>query len=467
MRKAQKEQICNFLELLKRAHEEIKKNIEKNNVSVVLGLLEDAQDGMIIIGNLVEKTEGKHIVSMLETYCEMVYQIHERAIELSLKQEKIVSDKDYLEYQQFAKKSYQDLRALLEQMENAVKNNIAAKQQLVFLPYKASMWDSLESVWKAADEDPNCDAYVIPIPYFDRTSDGGFGEMHYEGDLYPKDVPITSYETFDFEEQRPDKIFIHNPYDEYNLVTSVHPNFYSKKLKEYTENLIYIPYFVLSEVDIENEEAVESMSHFCKVPAVLYADKVIVQSERMKQVYVKVLTEWQGEHTKQTWEEKILGLGSPKMDKVANTKKEDLEIPEEWQAVIQKADGRSKKVIFYNTSLSAFLEHSDSYLKKIEDVLKVFQQEKEDVALLWRPHPLMQTTMKSMRPEIEEKYLEIVRKYKEEKWGIYDDTPDLDRAIRLADAYFGDSSSVVQLCQKVGIPVMIQDVEIVYESEKI
>lgn len=47
-------------------------------------------------------------------------------------------------------------------------------------------------------------------------------------------------------------------------------------------------------------------------------------------------------------------------------------------------------------------------------------------------------------------------------WGIYDDTSDLDRAICLADAYFGDHSSVVQLCQKVGMPIMIQNVNVDY-----
>ena len=26
----------------------------------------------------------------------------------------------------------------------------------------------LESVWQAADSDPYCDAYVIPIPYYDK-----------------------------------------------------------------------------------------------------------------------------------------------------------------------------------------------------------------------------------------------------------------------------------------------------------
>ena len=41
----------------------------------------------------------------------------------------------------------------------------------VFLPYKVSMWDSMETVWKAADKDPDCDAYVVPIPYFDKDQD--------------------------------------------------------------------------------------------------------------------------------------------------------------------------------------------------------------------------------------------------------------------------------------------------------
>ena len=45
--------------------------------------------------------------------------------------------------------------------------------------------------------------------------------------------------------------------------------------------------------------------------------------------------------------------------------------------------------------------------------------------------------------------------------GFYDDTADLDRAIEISDAYYGDGSSVVQLYQQTGKPIMMQDVEIV------
>lgn len=443
MRKVQKEQIKQIVALLEQVPKAFAEKNHIENKENIIGMLQECQEAAIAIGTFLEKTEGEDnsVISRLEEYCEMLYQYSGN----------------------MSKENLGKIEVALAEVKSAIES-ISVKKIVCFLPYKASMWDSLESVWKAADEDPNCDAYVIPIPYYDRKSDGSFGEMHYEGDLYPDYVPITSYEKFDLEETRPEQIFIHNPYDDYNLVTSVHPMFYSKKLKDYTEQLIYIPYFILGEVDPEDDEAVEKMEHFCKTPAVINAHKVIVQSEQMKQVYVKVMTEWQGERTRSYWEKKILGLGSPKLDKVANTKKEDIEIPRDWYKFIQKSNGEWKKIIFYNTSIAAFLEHSEEMLEKIENVFEVFKENKEGVALLWRPHPLMFSTIESMRPELLERYQKIVNRYKEEKIGIYDDTPNLDRAIALADAYFGDPSSVVPLCQEAGMPVMIQNVEISYEE---
>jgi hypothetical protein len=52
------------------------------------------------------------------------------------------------------------------------------------------MWDTMESVWISAKDDPRCDTYVIPIPYYDLLPGRVPGAMHYEGDLYPEYVPI-------------------------------------------------------------------------------------------------------------------------------------------------------------------------------------------------------------------------------------------------------------------------------------
>jgi len=446
MRKAQKRQAEDFLRLLEQAHAQIRKYIEKRNTPAALGLLKDCQDGAISLGNLIEKSEGEDFVTIpvLEEYCELVYQIYE-----SLAEGQMLN----------ANKTYKTLRSSLMKIENSVKIDIKARIEAVFLPYKASMWDSLESVWKAADEDPDCDAYVVPIPYYDKNPDGSFKEMHYEGDDYPKNVPVIRYEDYDFAERRPDMIFIHNPYDNNNYVTSVHPFFYSKNLKQFTEKLIYIPYFILQEIDPTNKTAIGDMEHFCTVPAVMNADKVVVQSENMRQVYIDVMSKYAGENTRKVWEEKILGLGSPKIDKVMNTRKEDLEIPEEWLKVIEKPDGSWKKIVFYNTSVTALLKHDEKMLKKIEDVFRIFKENKDEITLLWRSHPLMEATIGSMRPKLWMEYQRLVELYRTEKLGIYDDSAELERAIAICDAYYGDPSSVVQLCLNVGKTVMMQSVK--------
>lgn len=455
MRKSQQKQIQDMLAMLDKAHEAIKKAVETGNREIAFTLLEQCQDSAIQIGELIEEALGEDFVTvgMLESYCEQIFQTYE-----TIRQQQSFN----------INKACKNLQKELIRIENSVKNDIRVRTTAVFLPYKASMWDSLESVWKAADVDPDCDVYVIPIPYFDKNPDGSFKEEHYEGEQYPAYVPITRYDEFDLEACRPDVIYIHNPYDECNHVTSVHPYFYSKNLINFTDKLVYIPYFVLKEIEPDNQEAIDRMKHFCFTPGTIYANKVIVQSEKMRRIYIneyrKAAKEMGlfGEHVDRAFlEKKFLGIGSPKFDKVSNTKREDLEIPEEWLKIIEKPDGSWKKIVLYNNSVSALLQYEEKMIRKMESVLELFKENKDEVALLWRPHPLIKSTIESMRPQLWQEYEKIVRRYREEGWGIYDDTVDLDRAIVISDAYYGDPSSVVQLCQEAGMPVMLQKVDVI------
>ena len=451
MRKAQRQQAETLFGQIEEAHLQIKSDIEQHTIHQALELLKDCQDSAAAIGTFIESTEGEGhaTVGILEQYCELVYQLYE---------ELAATDREHN-----AKKIYKMLRQQLIKATNSFKRDVPTRIEAVFLPYKASMWDSLESVWRAADEDENCDAYVIPIPYYDKNPDGSFRKMHCEDDQYPAYVPITRYDAFDFEKHHPDMIYIHNPYDGLNLVTSVHPFFYSDHLKKFTDQLIYIPYFVLGEIKPEEEQRIKTMQHFCTTPGVYNADKVIVQSEDMRQVYIQVLMKESGSHNaaaRKYWEDKILGLGSPKYDKVACTKKEELEIPKPWLDLILRPDGSWKKIILYNTSIGGLLTHNEKMLAKINYVLDVFRKNQEEAVLMWRPHPLIESTLTSMRPQLWETYRAIRDRYLAEGWGIYDDTADLDRAITVSDAYYGDGSSVVQLYQQTGKPVMIQNVEI-------
>ena len=449
MRRYTRKTLLKLADTLEEAHSLIRQETDKGNADSVISLLEQCQKCAVTIGESIEASEGEgtKAVKQLEDYCEGLYNISE----------------EVREQRSNSIKTSKWLQKTLISIKNSITYDIPETLETVFLPYKASMWDSLESVWRKASEADDTEAYVIPIPYYDRNSDGSFGEEHYEGNDYPEDVPVTDYRKYDFETRHPDRIYIHNPYDGNNFVTSVHPFFYSKNLKKYTDELIYIPYFVLSDPDPDNEAVLEGISHFVVVPAVINADKVIVQSENMREAYVKIMTRETGEHSRQYWEEKISGEGSPKFDKVSNTRKEDLKIPEEWERLINKSDGSRRKIIFYNTSVQALLDNDVKMLDKIESALKLFRENREEVTLLWRPHPLIKATISSMRPALWERYSKIVEDYRSAGWGIYDDSPDIDRAIILSDAYYGDHSSVVELYKKTGKPIMIQNPEIINE----
>lgn len=328
------------------------------------------------------------------------------------------------------------LKNNLKQIRRQLSEETEIQLEIVFMPYKASMWDALESVWKAAAQDAQCKSYVVPIPYYERKAGFQLGEFHYEGGQFPPDVPITYYEEYDLSVQKPDIVYIHNPYDECNYVTSVDPRYYTPQLKKYTDMLIYIPYFVSGNTVSES---------FCRMPGVYNADKVVVQSQDIQQQY--------------SWYSGLplthfLPLGSPKFDKAANEKKDGCELPESWKRLIG-----NKKVVLFNSGLTNIIGNTDLILQKLQYIFSCFT-DRNDVVLWWRPHPLSRSTASSMRPEFYEQYCAIEDWYKEAGIGIFDDTSDLHRAIAYADAYYGDSSSLIPLCEAAGMPVMMANVGI-------
>lgn len=450
MRKRQKQAIEDMIQTLFEAHDEIKRSVESSKAEQAMDLLGQCQEAAIQVGTGIEESEGEDIptIGLLEKYCEQLYHFHQELSAAQQSQRQTTA----------ANKVYKNLRKQLIQIETSIKHDIPVTLEAVFMPYKAAMWDSLEGVWQAAAEDESCDAYVVPIPYYDRNPDQSLGEIHYEGDLFPQYVPVTHYEEYNLKQRQPDLIFIHNPYDDRNLVTSVHPDFYSSRLKEYTDCLVYIPYFVLREIAPDDSRAVDLTKHYCTTPGVINADKVIVQSKAMEQIYVNVLAEQAGEQTRAYWEQKILGLGSPKLDKVRSIAKSELEIPEEWMERIQKPDGSWKKILLYNTSIGPLLQQREQMPDKMQEIFHIFQKKQDDIAFIWRPHPLIPATIESMLPALWQKYQGLMEAYQREGWGIYDNTPDVDRAVVLSDAYYGDWSSVIELYEQTEKPVMIQDV---------
>lgn len=417
MRRQERQQVEELLEQMETAHDQIRDYIQQKNTQLSMQLLEDCQNSAISIGSFIESIEGEEhpTVALLEEYCEAAYQTYEQ-----------LADGAELN----ANKYYKLLKQKLLKISNSVRHDIRIRIEAVFLPYKASMWDSLESVWQAADADPDCDAYVIPIPYYDRNPDGSFCEMHYEAEQFQSDVPITRYDEYDFAEHKPDMVFIHNPYDGANYVTSVHPFFYSDNLKKYTDHLVYIPYYATA-------GGMSEAQALC--PAYINADHIVIQSKEIRAYFDERIPD-----------SKFLALGSPKFDSVIRKCKNPPAPPAEWA---EKMKGR--KVYFYNTSLSGMLGNTEAFLKKMRYVFDIFEG-REDACLLWRPHPLLESTFDSMRKEYKPSYDALKREFVEGNIGILDETPDIETTIALSDVYIGDSgTSVTSLFGVVGKPMFI------------
>ena len=444
MKNSIKKTLLSICVSIEKAHEVMKKTIN-NNQFVDENLLADLQACAIEVGTELEK-EGestKCIVGLLEEYCEFLYKFS-RAENVAVR-----------------RTIFKSLRKIFVDAVNQLKQ-IGVKYEVVFFPYKASMWDTFESIWEATKKNEQCEVHVVPIPYYDKTPEGEFAKFYYEGKEYPNYVEIEDWQEYNLEEHRPDVIFIHNPYDGENYVTSVHPDFYSEKLRAYTDMLVYIPYAVTSKEPVAKE--------FAFSPGIVYADKVITQSETIRNGYIELYKELERENQCKgafgVLEDKFFALGSPKLDMVVNAHKRQWNYEGEWERIATKSDGTRKKVVLLNTSINNMLKFDSVYLDKLEQDLELFKKYERTIALLWRPHPLLESAYAAMRPELLERYRQIVEKYRNEKWGIYDESGDLYRAIVFSDAYYGDWSSVATLYQCVSKPVMIRNCKDLYASDK-
>ncbi len=197
------------------------------------------------------------------------------------------------------------------------------KPRLYFLPSLYSRWESMRGLFLEANKDDSVDCFLMPLPYYYKDGLGGCSPAQWDYALYEdelgKDNPsLLDFRTIDLKEISPELIFINDPCDEYNLSFMIDPGFFSKKLKSCTKQLIYIPWFVTSEIDLEDKEdgkAIVNAENYVIMPAPVHSDYVILQSEGIAKLYQSLLEKESGAEFANYWKEKLLPFGSPLFDK--------------------------------------------------------------------------------------------------------------------------------------------------------
>lgn len=409
--------IREYTELVREMHRAIFESESQGKYDEMEALLIEAQNCMVELGTELEKVYGEDsaVIKRIEFYCEYLYEIN-------------------MDENHNADIHVGKLNECWESIVTAINlSPTCRKKKVVFLPYKASMWDALESIWMEFKDDDTYDCKVVPIPYFDITSEGHAGEFHYEGNLLPDYVSITDWKDYKLSEECPDAVFIHNPYDDYNRVTSVHPDFYSSNIKKYAKYLIYSPYYVTGP-----HSGQKNFMTYSDLPGIKNSDFVIVQSAIHKRLFMGI-----GLDANRIWL-----CGSPKLEAYNDLSYFRNNIPVEWKKKIE-----GKKIVILNSSIGTLLaDDINKYLnnvrKMIEDVSKF-----ENMLLLWRPHPLLYATVKAMRSEGRELYEETIR-YARKNGVIIDETADTRYASSIANAMISDESSWPKQFAMTGKPVL-------------
>lgn len=398
--------------------------------------LDDISSGIEMIGNF---KDNKYVVSKVEKI------FKESLLKLDSEMDDI--GKEQVEALKEAIKSVDAIETnrLISEIKTFISENIVYK--VVFMPYKASMWDSLESVWMAADKDERCEALVVPITYYELDSNQNPIKKVNERNLFPKYVNSVNDEEYDLENDLPDIIYIHNPYDNTNLVTRVDSRYYSWNLKKYCEKLVYIPY----------GKWVDGVSLPSFRIGMYHSDYAIQSSDDAVKKYSEMANDYAGCFGIETVEarkivkHKFVNLGSPKVDKVLSLNKENTVLPKNWEGKVLK----SRVNVLYNTTLEEVLNARN--LDKIRETLNFFKDNSSNAFAIWRPHPLMRQTLISMLPNLLKEYDELMEEFCNGDYGIIDTNVDTYYATFWSDMCYGFNNSSLNEIYKYTGKIVLQD----------
>ncbi len=284
------------------------------------GSLQLAED----LGTLIERTKGEHresvkaVIASLEKYCSGLVENFNSFAEAGR-----AIDTDAL-------------KNTLDAACDSIRKNITERKEILFITTGHTEWRNLLSFYEEECSSEDNDIYVISMPLFakdflgniltvgevkdenkDGLKDGIKDEINDElKDNIPDHVSaekykgligehLIGYDVYDPVLHCPNRIYFQNPYDGANPFLTIPEKFYSENLRNYTEELICVPIGETSEFTDKDYNDQYNLKNYACTPGSVYADRIIVQSENIRDQYISALTSFAGEDTRNDWEKKI------------------------------------------------------------------------------------------------------------------------------------------------------------------
>ena len=297
---------------------------------------------------------------------------------------------------------------------------------IAFLPYCFKMWDCMESVYKNA-KDRGVGVGVFPIPYF-SLKNGKIDEWHNEHELFEDSVDeedLYDFNVFFKVAKDLDFVIIHNAYDDGNNLTTVNPLFYTDRLKAMGLKIVFIPYGIPCG-GVSNDT-------MRLTKGALNSDYIFVNGEEERKGFI---ASWKKVGVDMT--SRCFAFGSPKIDALYK----QFNMPFEWKRKVYKP------ITLMCTSIMPFASAPEKklklYKKKINELLECGNM------VIFRPHPLMEETIKSRCPEHLdewEKLLDFAEEY-----AIVDYDHELAESMYFSEYLISDPSSIIEVWKETGKP---------------
>ncbi len=393
-----------WIEEIKAVHVEVEDllNTEQFDDSV-LAMLADCQQATVDFGSYVEQAMGadresvKVVVNSLETYCETLFDLYNNPED---------------------KTCFIRLTEAFNEVEEEVRDQIIDKNIIVFVVDDIARFGEVEQLYNSLVANRDNEVYKT---YAQTCFKDIYGNIMDEGLISEEE-----WEHIDLVVLTPDIIYFQNPYDDQNPCLTLQNEFFASNMRKNTKKLIYIAPKV-DEFDSDAINDVYNMKYYVTAPGVILADEVYVQSDNMKNMYIKKLTEFAGTDTESIWSAKIVARPEVFADK-------------ENHFVNEK-----KKILFCFGENELFEHDPNSLNKAIDERLGLFRKNNGSLDLAVCIYPN-----------------EIEKEQKDRFFGfdLVDFNEIESKDIGEYDAYYGSPSPLVLGFVRSGKPVMIANYEI-------
>lgn len=422
---------------------------QADSVVQLLDMLAQCQSVAIDLGNFIEQMKGeenlsaKACVAALEEYCEKIFDVYNN-LPLAVGREK---------------EDFQKLCAALNQafvqMKQTVENEIIHKKLVAFLPDNPKRWKEMQALYDYYRQQENTEVCVIPLPLFAKNLYGEIvaGQDEYDKNdkrgEYPADLNIIAWHTVQMQSYEFAAIVIQNPYDAENPYLTVPPAYYAKQLQQYTDCLIYMMPQGVNDFTENDITDIYGLKYSLTVPGAMYADKILIESGAMKELFVNHLTAFAGEDTKEVWADKVMTI-SAFSGESAQT----------GQPVQNGQCGQTppKKKLLYCIGENEFYENAEMAINKVKERLNVMTQYPESLKVAVCLYPYDIAAWDICTGQEKDMLVQVLKEYRKNK-GIELLTKNVFDINGIDDmtAYYGSPSPLICRFVQQRKPAMVSE----------